>query len=321
MNIPLGLWIFCLGKHFQGGTVFDILEKSLGRFVCIIISIAYIILNITIGVCMLNLFTGTVRVYFLERTPSWVIMLILILMSTLFINSGIQNFSRLIELLIVLCVINFFVGISLSFTREFKIEHITPIFDTSLPKFAEGMVFIIGSVAESLFFLMVMVGSVPDPHRHYRWVIKGFTYWAFILTLSTFIVAGDVGTEVLSRIGQGGITVARIIYLGGYIRGLEVLILMTYQYIAIVKIIMVLYSCWIASKKLISIKKPWILLIVLSLITFAASVWVNSYNTGYFLAVFLGYYFVLPSVVFVLLLASLSVVIKKRKKGYILKNG
>lgn len=312
-NIPLGIWIFCLGKHFKGGTVFDILEKGLGRLICGVTAFIYIIINIVIGICMLNLFTETVKLYFLERTPVWVIMLIILFMCALFTNSGLQAFGKLIELLIVLCVINYFVAFSVTFANEFKIEYILPVFDISWPRFAEGVLFTAGSVADGLLFLLVMTGSVPDPHKHYMWVAKGFTYWAFILSLAILLMAGTVSTEILSRVGQAGITVGRVLQFGEFIRGMEVFMLMTYQYIAIERTIMVLYGCWMSSQKLIHIKKPWVLLVLISIIIFIGAVWVNSYNTGYFISVFLGYYIVLPFAVFILLLASLSVVIKKRK--------
>lgn len=314
-NIPLGIWIFHLGRHFQGSTVFDILEKGLGRFICGVIAVIYIILNITIEICMLNLFTGAVKLYFLERTPIWVIMLIILLICTLFANSGMQTFGKLIELLIVLCVVNYFAGFSVSFVKEIKLEYIMPVFDISWPGFAEGVLFTAGSVADGMLFLMVMAGSVPDPHKHYMWVVKGFTYWAFVLSLAILLMAGAVSTEVLSRIGQAGIAVARVFQVREFIRGMEVFMLMSYQYIAIIRTIMILYSCWISSQKLIHIKKPWVLLVLISIAIFLGAVWVNSYNTGFFLAVFLGYYIVLPFVILILLLASLSAAIKKRKTG------
>jgi hypothetical protein len=62
-------------------------------------------------------------------------------------------------------------------------------------------------------------------------------------------------------------------------------------------------------------KKPVILLVLASLIIFSVSVWVNSFDTGYFLAVFLGSYIILPFVIFILLLTTLGVIINKKKTG------
>lgn len=315
LNIPLGIWIFRLGKGFQGLNVFEIIEKSFGRIICGIVVLLYVSLNLAAIVCMINLFTGSVRVYFLETTPSWFIMLLIVAMCTLFANSGIKTFGWLIELLIVFSVINFFSGFSLSIVKEFKLEHITPIFDTTPSGFAKGVLFAAGGAGEGLLFLMTMVSSVTDPHKHYRWVVKGFAACSLVLALEKLIMLGDVGSGVLSRTGHGGVTISRILYMGQFIRGMEVFILMNYQYIIVTRIVMTLSSCRQAVNAVLHIRKrSWILLLVIALLMFIFSVYMDSSNTAYYLAVFLEFYIILPFVAFVLVVASIAAVIKKRGK-------
>lgn len=316
LNIPFGIWIFSFGKRFEGKTVFEIIGGSFGRIVCSLVVLLYVALNIVIIACTINLFTGTVRVYFLEKTPSWVIMLLIISMCALFANSGIKTYGWLIELLIILCVINYFSGFSLSFIREFKLSHILPVFDTTLSKFAAGVLFTAGGAGEGLFFLMTMAGTVRQPHRHYRWVVKGFTGWAVVLSFAVFLMLGDEGAEVLSRIAHAGVTVARTLFIGNYIHGMEVFILMTYQYITVVRTTMVLSSCVQSLNTVLRAKKrTWITLLIIALIVFSLSAYVNSYNTAYYLACFLGIYVVMPFAIFILITASIAAGLKKKEHG------
>ncbi|HEX2945724.1 MAG TPA: GerAB/ArcD/ProY family transporter [Clostridia bacterium] len=316
LNIPFGIWIFSFGKKFEGKNVFEIINGRLGRIVCGLVVLLYVSLNIVIIVCTINLFVGTVKVYFLETTPQWFIILLIVSMCALFANSGIKTFGWLIELLAILAVINYFSGFSLSFIREFKLSHILPVFDTTISRFTTGVFFTAGGAGEGLFFLMTMAGTVRQPHRHYRWVVKGFGAGALILSFAIFIMLGDEGIEVLSRIGHAGVTVARTLFLGQYIRGMEVFILMTYQYITVIRTTMVMSSCVQSINSVFSVKKrSWIILLVITLTVFSLSWYINSFNTAYYLACFLGLYVVMPLVIFILIIASVAAGLKKKEYG------
>jgi spore germination protein KB len=313
LNIPFAVGILFLSSYKKGGTLFDLLEDGLGKLICKCVILIYFLLNIAISVCMLNMFAGTVKVFFLPRTPAFVIILFIVLICAVFANSGIQYFGRLIALLCVLATANYFIGFSLSFVKEFKIEYITPIFDASYAQFAKGVMLTAGTNAECLLFLMVMVSSTPQTSKHYLSIIKGLLTWSIVLSSAILIMEGNVGQELLSRVAEAGITVASILEIGTFVRGLEIFILMTYQYIVIMKTTIFLYSCWTSAKKLFNVQKGRPLLYISALVIFGTSAWVNSYNTGYFFAVFLGNYVILPFVAIVLLLSTISILIKKTK--------
>ena len=319
LNIPFVIWTMYLGKYYQGRTIFDILGNTLGKFICSIIIIAYISLNIAIAACMLNMYVSTIKVFFLQYTPPWVLMLFLVAMGAAFAGSGITILGRLLEMLVILFIFNFFSGFFLSFIRVFKIENITPIFDTTLLGFAKGMLITAGNISECLLFLMITAGSIPDPQKHYIWAVKGLTYWAVVLSFAIFIMGGMISPELLMRIAQAGVAVSRIIQIGEFIRGMEVLILITYQLFAIMKVSLCIYSSWVSAQKLLSLRNNKLHLIFVSIAVFSLSIWMNSFNTGYFLSLFLGTYIILPFAIFILLLTTLCIFIKNRNKGSALK--
>jgi len=319
LNIPFALWILLLGSYKQGGTIFDLLEDGLGKWICRCIIIIYFLLNIAISVCMLNMFAGVIKVFFLPRTPTIYIIFIIVLMCTIFTNSGIKYFGRLVASLSVLALANFFIGFSLSLFVGFKMEYVTPVFDTTYAQFAKGVMIATGNSAECLLFLMVLVSSTPQTSKHYLSVIKGLAIWSIILSAAIVILEGNVGDELLSSVMGAGITVASTIGIGTFIRGLEIFILMTYQYFAILKTTIYLYCCWTAAKKFFNVPRGKPLLIISAIAVFAVSTWVNSYNKGYFFAVYLGNYVIMPFVIITLLLGTLSVLIKKKRNGKTIK--
>lgn len=314
--IPFAMGILYLCRNHNGCTIFDIIEKGFGKYVYILIVSIYSLIVIVSAIAMLNMFTGVVKIYFLQFTPVWLIMSFIVLIAILFVNKRTLLFGRVIELLTVWYTLNFFTGFSLAFAREFKFENITPIFDVTLAKFGIGVFFSLGAVSEILLLIMVMAKDIGEPFKHRRWVVKGVMIWAFILSLAQFIMQGMTGYELLSRNYTAGIGISRIIYIGDFVRGLEIFILATYDLIAIVKISVSLYEIWIPIKKLFNEKYSTILLYLIGVLILLPSIWFNSASNAFFLSIFMSFLIFLPFSIIVMLIGCLSLfIIRKRCRG------
>lgn len=312
--IPFAMWIFHLGKYLPQGTVFDILQKGVGRVMTAPFILLFTIINIVLAVVQLNLFTQMINVFFLQLTPSWVIMSVLVLMSTLFMLGGINTFGRLVEILAVVGLFNFFAAFIFA-PKLFRIEHIIPIFDTSVIGFAKGTYFIAGGVAEGLLLLMIIICYINKPNEHHSWAIKGIILSALVIGAAIFIIIGIMSLELSKRIAYGGVNPAVIIQVGEFVQGLEVFIFGAYQFIAIGKITISIYIAWKAGQTLTNAKLPLIQLVIIAGLILYASIWLNSYNKAYFISVFLAKYILLPYTFAILLFATLSVLIIKHKAG------
>lgn len=313
INVPFAFWILFLGSYKRDGTMFDLLEEGLGKPICKLVIVAYFLLNVAVGIGMLNMFAGAIKVFFLPRTPAYVIILLIVAMCTIFAKSGLKYFVRLIAILPVLAMTNYYIGFSLSFFKEFKIENVIPVFDTTLPLFIKAMLFTAGNTAESLFIFMILVKNIPQSAKHYLSVAKGYFAWAVILAVAIMIMEGIVSQYLMPGVAAAGITVSSIILASTFLSGLEVFILFTYQYFVMLKTVTTLYCCWTSARKLFNVPKGKPLLILSALILAVSSSWLNSFNKGYFFSVFLGDYVIAPFVGFVLLLCSVSAVIVKNR--------
>lgn len=320
LNIPFAVWILILGSYKQGGSLFDLLEDGLGKAVCKCILIIYFLLNVIIAVSALSLFTGAVKVFFLPRTPVLVIIFFIALICAIYANSGLKYFTRLIIILTILCLTNYFGFYMVSFFTHFRIEYIIPVFDVSYTQFIKAVLMIAGNQAECLLFLTVIVGFIPQTQKHYSAVIKGLFLWSIIESSADLILEGIEGHELLSGVAASGISVASIIHAGSFFSGLEILILVTYQYCAIVRVTVLLFSCWVAGKKFFNVSRGKPILIVSALLVVVASSWLSSYNRGFYLSVFLGNYIIPAFIISFLLLCTVSVFVVKNRKGKI-QNG
>ncbi|AOY77916.1 GerAB/ArcD/ProY family transporter [Clostridium formicaceticum] len=305
-TIPFAVWIFYLGKFYPGNTIFDILERGLGKFLAKFLSILFIFINIAVAVAHLNMFTQMLNVFFLQFTPVWATMLLLVFLGVIFSYGGIQSFARLAEILAVLGVLNYFAAFVFAFPKFFKIEYVVPIFNMPFAGFLKGTLFIIGAAAECLLILMILVRFVPDPAKHCMWVVKGIALSAVVISSAIFVIIGVMSPELAKGVAFGGVNAARIIKIGDFLQGLEIFIFASYQIIAVGKVTLSMYCAWTSAKKIYN-KKPLLLLVITALMIFIPSVGLSSYNKAYFLAVMLANYVILPFSVFVLLLASISI--------------
>lgn len=315
LTIPFVKAILNLSKRYPESNIFDIIKITFGKPVYIILIIMNATINIILGVTILNFLAGTVKVYFLQLTPVWVIMLVAIITAFLFVNNKISLFGRTVEVLTIWYVINFFAGFSLSFVKEFDFKNIYPIFDTTLLKFGEAVFFSLSSAAEIILFTLVMVGHMTQTKGNKNAIIRGIKLWAFILPLAAFIMQGISGTELLLRTSSVGVEISRAIYFGDFIRGLELFILSTYLLISTLRLSLYLYCCWIPIKKIFREKYSFYILFLISIIIFLLSAKINSYNDAFFISLFMDYYVILPFIILSLIIGFLSVYFRKKSYG------
>lgn len=312
--IPLAVWLVYLGKDNPDSTIFDIIESSLGKFTSIPLIIIFILINVAISVAQLDMFTAMINTFFLQYTPPWIIILFITLICLMFVNGGILSFARLVELLTLVGCLNYFTTFIFVYPKFFHIEYIIPIFDISWIGFFKGVIFMTGCASECLLLLMIIVRFIPNPAKHYLWVVVGIIFSAVIFSFAIFIIIAMMGSELAKRIAFGGVNAAKLIEMGEFIQGLEIFIFGTYQFIAIGKVFMCMYCIWSALIKMFNYRIPRILLGISSLMIYIPSVWLASYNRAYYLAVAVEGYILLPFSLLILVLASLSIKVKKRKE-------
>lgn len=313
--IPFALWILYVGQLSKEATVFDMVEKGMGKIVCAGLCVPFILINVLVAVTELNMFTEMVKVFFLPLTPVWLIMLIVVLISVIIINRGLTMFARLVEMLTLLGLLNYFVSFLFAFPNNFNLYYILPVFDTSWPGFIKGAFFITGEASECLLLLMIIVRFIPDPFRHHKWVSYGIAATGVVFSVAILFIMAMMSPELAKRIAFGGINAAKLLQVGEYVRGLEIFIFGTYDFLAVGKVSLCLYCSRMAMQKIFGTKKKSLQLSALAILIFAPALWISSYSKAYFLAVFMGSYVILPFVLLVLILASVSIAVKNKTTG------
>lgn len=317
--IPFSFWTLYLGKFNPEGTIFDTIRDSMGKFLTCILCFIFIALNICIAATQLTMFTEMLKVFILQNTPPIAIIAIMIIITFIVVNSDITIVGRLVEILAVIALLNYFATFVFAFPNMINIKYILPIFDTSLLGVIKGIAFTTGTASELLLFLMVIVCNIPDPFKHRKWVLSGIFSSAVVFSLAILIIMAMLSPELAKRIAFGGVNAARLITVGASITGLEIFVIGTYQFIALGKTIISMYCCWISFRRIFGERKIRLQLAFAALALAISTILLSSYNSSYFIAVFLGRFILLPFSITVLILASISIKIRKKQKGCVYK--
>lgn len=313
--IPFAVWILYIGSQNQNCNIFDVIQMGFGKLPANAFRVVFILINIVLIITQLNMFTEMVHVYFLPFTPTLLVMLAALAICAVFVRKGIDALGRCFFVLGLLGVINYFACFILAFPKNVNMKFLIPVFDTTISGFIQGTLFITQVTSEYLLLLMILVGCVSSSLKYYKWVITGIILTGFIFTFAIAVIMAMMSPELAKRIAFGGVNASRLIQIGEFIHGLELLVFLTYQFIAFGKIMICIYCIWVCTKQIITVKRPNLQLFVIAAVLFILSVLLNSYIKAYFIAVFMGSY-ILPSfVILALISATICSFLKRKKMG------
>lgn len=106
MFIPL-LVVYALMKHRKNGSFYEILTNTTNKFTANILYILYVVKTIILTALMLKLFSQTMRIFLLPKTPLCVTTLVMLLLCAYIASKGIEARGRLGEIVIFLIGIPF----------------------------------------------------------------------------------------------------------------------------------------------------------------------------------------------------------------------
>ena len=309
--IPFAFWILYLGNKYPGNTILEILKITSGKYVYYLTAAAYILIIAATTIMLLTMFTQIIKIFFLEFTPAWIVMAFMVLMCFAITGNGIKKMAKLLTLLCVIAVLDTFISFPIYF-KYFRIEYITPIFDTHFSGFLQGFLIAAGFSAEALLFIMNILCCMPKPDKYYSSIAAGFLVWMVILGTIVFMKIGASSSEILARSSLAGLTAVRAIQIKDFIRGLEILTIPTYQCVTAIKISCNLYNIQISVMNFFKKKPAFFSLALASLLVYIPSVLLNSFNRVFIPYLIWLAYITFAFAIFILILTSIGIMVKKK---------
>jgi spore germination protein (amino acid permease) len=318
--IPLAFWILYLADLYPGKTLLEIVEITVGKLISRVINLIFIFITIIMALCLLNFYASLLQTYFLINTPIWVVILVITILSTFISKSGIEVLGRLNIVLLVLAEIIFFAadfsGIG---GGQFRLENILPVFFESPLKYMKSLYEMTGIQIDGLLILFTMTTAFPMPKKYFKAVTIGFLIAAISFGTATIIIIAGLGADQASTVAYSAINLVQLVQIGAFIHGMEIFVTIPFQFVVFSKCTLYLYSCWTAAKQIFSNWKPQLHLWVLFMVVTAAAIWINSYNTAYYITTILSRYVMLPFILLVLSIATIGCLVKRRKRGLAVK--
>lgn len=311
--IPFALWILKIGTIFPGKNIFNILEMLGGKIISTIFSIFYIAYNILLSVLLLRLMLGLIKSLVLHSTPIWATAFILVVMSSLIADSGVEVLARLSASLEVILLGILFFGLTMGLVSKFDISNILPIIDCDFSSFLHTMYMAGGGHSECILFMLIVVENLHSPSQNYKVLTKGLLISVVLMPGSvSFLLSATISPEEASKIAFAGINVAYAISMGKFIQGLEVFVVTTYVLITIMKLSGNFYTTWVASEQIFK-KESRLILIIISAITLIGALRIPSVNEAFDWYILSIKYFAFPFYIAVLGLVSILIFIKGKK--------
>lgn len=311
--IPFALWILKIGKLFPGKNIFKILELLGGRIINIIFSTVYVAYNILLSALLLRMMMGLLKALVLHLTPTWATASIIVGMSFLIADSGVEVLARLSASLEVILLGILFLGLAMGLIPHFDISNILPIIDCSFLPFLQTIYMAGGGHSECILFMLIVVENLHSPSHNYKLLTKGLLISVVLMPGSvSFLLSATISPEEASTIAFAGINTAYAVSMGKFIQGLEVFVVTTYVLITVMKLSGNFYSSWVASEQIFK-KESRILLIIISAITFLGALRIPSFNLAFDYYILAIKYFAFPFYIAILGLVSILIFLKGKK--------
>jgi spore germination protein (amino acid permease) len=311
LNIPLFLWSFHILLQYPGLNIFEILDRTLGKVLSWVFTLGYICINIVLAVCLMNLFSGLVGVYFLNNTPFWVLMMVFVILGILFSSKDCKALGLFYQSVFLVLFINYLATI-LFLIHGFKIDYIFPPLPESVGGFLKGILLSAGCTSEGILLVLLFENLDDSNKKINKTVSYSLLTFAFLFGLSEIIQIGVTGYQMYLRTYNPSIYAFSIIQLGNFARGMESFILLTFQMIFFARLSAYFYCINKAFLKNSNVKKKRIIIsIISSSVVFLLSNYLDSYNKSYIIQEFMDQYVLIPFIIFTLIVTSLAIKIKK----------
>jgi spore germination protein KB len=316
--ILMGLVVWYLSKSFPGYTIIQILEKHAGRITGTIFAAIYLFISIALVALLTRLITGLVGAFFLPNTPGWFPILMILLLALYIAAKGIEVQARLFVIVIPVLVSLWFISTSIGFINQFDFSNLLPVFESSPAQLISGGYLNIAPLCESILALLVFTASLRNPSQSRGSIIMGMAMGAVIIPMATvFITIGMLGVELASRVSYHGVNITLIISVGEFIQGVEVLLLFTYEVVAIIKATIHIYCAWMTASHLLNDRFRRAILATIGIIAYIATISIDSFNRAFFYYRLLSEYVVFPFVALTLILTLILVAAGNKKRNYL----
>ncbi len=310
-------WLIQIANKMSGLSLIQILYNTYGKIVSTGLILLYSLFHIVTASFILRLsLTLFVKTILLPHFPLWLIALLPILIIGAFLYmDNFSIFSQWNLILIVVTLLAYFGGMIIGVVTKFDFDNLKPVFHVKLYDFAYGAFLMTSVTSETVIKAFSIIGMIKSKKSTYRGYYIGCILFIPLMSLSLFFALSIMGLGVAKNSIFSVIDLAQEIGAETYIQGFEIFHLIPFLSLIYINVGYKSYCSLLGittlskNKKL---KKIFVLVICGSIYTL--TLLMPSFNKAMVYLNYIVNYITIPLCLFFLILATIAVVIQKRRK-------
>jgi spore germination protein len=182
-----------LAKRFPGKSIFQFSSEIMGRWIGTIISLCIIVYYLVLSSFELRAMSETTRLFLLQGTPNWAIILPFIWVGLYLITGGINPIARMFEIIFPITII-FFLLVMFLGIKIFEIDNLRPVMGMGLGPVMKGL------TTTSLSFvgfeiILIIFMFMKEPNRALRATFIGLIIPLVFYSITFVMVVGSLSVD------------------------------------------------------------------------------------------------------------------------------
>ncbi|OPG95105.1 spore gernimation protein [Chryseobacterium mucoviscidosis] len=189
----LGIILVTLCRRFPGKTVFQFTEEITGKWIAYILGAAIILYFLAISAFEIRVMAEVTRLYLLEGTPVWAIVMVFMWVGFYLISGGINSMARLYEIILPIALILFLLAIFLS-SSLFEINNLRPVLGEGIMPVFKGLKSsVLAYTGYEVMF--VVMAFMKNPEKGKKAMVWGILISMVIYLITLVMVVGSLSIE------------------------------------------------------------------------------------------------------------------------------
>lgn len=198
-GIPV-IWIYWfLGSQYPGITFVGIIKKIFGRWIGLIVAVAYVFLCLTISYHLPWYIGNFMTLEVMPETPVYVINLLFVIAIVIAVLYGIETIARVSELFIYFAS-SLYILAMIFILPKVRIENLQPIFEKGMIPILKSSVFLSCFLTFPLITLMMIYPiNLSDILEAKKSLFKGYLWAAFIVFITILMSILVLGSAITAK--------------------------------------------------------------------------------------------------------------------------
>lgn len=192
-----GICIVKLCQQYPGKTIYQFVQEIVGSWIGSCLSTLMILYFVAISAFQIRVMAEVTKLYLLEGTPMWVIVMFFMWIGLYLITSGINSMARLFEIILPITIVVLLICMFLS-SKIFEIDNLRPVL-------GEGILPVLRGLRSTVFvfigyeIMFILPAFMQHPKKGVKAMIIGTSIPLVMYMITYIMVVGALSVDGVVR--------------------------------------------------------------------------------------------------------------------------